>query len=227
MPIVRSAIYDPSGLQRQQFQGDVVATNEIMPATNAGTSVTLTGQLLAQGIYLSSAASAPILTLDSAANIVSALAPFFAYNPNASVAAGTTVYGAIQSGTSFRYRIIISTANAVTVSSTANTGVTVNRGSVAASTSRDFLVTISNGTPPQTFAANTTSSSAIITGLTSEQLSKLSAGMIVTNSVANLQGQTILAVNQTAGTLTMSGNANATGTGSAISFSPVVVVDGL
>jgi hypothetical protein len=225
--LVRNVVLEPGGTQRTASFLDLVATNESVPATNTGTAVTLTGALLSRGMYLSSAASAPTLTLDSAANIVAALAPFFAYNPNAAVAGGSTIYTAIESGTSFRFRIIISTAFAVTVSSTANTGVTVNRGSVAASSSRDFLVTIVNGTPAQTVAGNTTNASAVVSGFTSDQLSRLSVGMVVTNAVANLQGQTIIGINQAAGTVTMSGNANATATGSAINFSPVVVVDGL
>lgn len=103
----------------------------------------------------------------------------------------------------------------------------MNRGSVPASSSRDFLITFVNGTPAQTLAGNTTNGSAVVSGFTQEQLSRLSVGMVVTNAVANLQGQTIIGINGPAGTVTMSGNANATATGSAINFSPVVVVDGL
>ena len=226
--LVRSAVYDSQSLQRFQTPGDIVCTNEAVPTANAGTAVTLTAPLLAAGLYLSSAGSAPTLTLDSAANIIAGLVPFYAYNQNASVPGGTSVYGAIQNGTSFRYRIIMSTAFAATVAATANTGVTVNRGTVAASTSRDFLITINNGTPVQTFLATTTNASAVVGGLTQAQLSQLSVGMIVTNAVANLQGQTITLINQNAGTVTLSGNANATNTTPvAITFSPVVTVDGL
>ena len=226
MPIVRNAVYDPSGLQRLAFQGDVTATMESMPAANANTAVTLTGNLLASGLFLSSAATAPTLTFDTAANIVASLAPSYGYNQNASVPAGTTVTSAIQSGTSFRYRIIISTANAVTVAATANTGVTVNRGSVAASSSRDFLVVINNGTPAQTFSVGSTSGSANIT-VTQAQAALLSVGMVVTNAALNLQGQTITAVNVTTGVVTMSGTANATATATSLTFSPVITVEGL
>jgi hypothetical protein len=227
MSIVRSAVYDPQGLARIAYAGDLLATNETVPAANSGTAVTLTGALLALGIYLSSAGSAPTLTLDSAANIVASLAPQFGYNQSASLPAGTSTYQAIPAGTSFRLRYIQSTAFAATIQATANTGVTVNRGSVPASTSRDFLITIVNGTPVQSYAVNSTSGSAVLSGFTQAQLSTLSPGMIVTNSALNLQGQTISSINIAAGTITMSGNANATAVGTALTFSPVVVVDGL
>ena len=58
MSIVRSAVYDPQGLARIAYAGDLVATNEVVPAANSGTAVTLTGALLSLGIYLSSAGSA-------------------------------------------------------------------------------------------------------------------------------------------------------------------------
>lgn len=227
MSIVRQIVLDPQGLQRNTFNGDIVVTGESVPATNAGTAVTLTGQLLGLGIYLSSAASAPTLTLDSAANIVAALAPQFGYNQNAALQAGTPNYQAIPNGTAFRFRYIQNSAFAATIAATANTGVTVNRGTVAASSSRDFLITVNNGTPVQTYAVNSTSGSAVLSGLTQAQLYTLSVGMIVTNAALNLQGQTIAAINLAAGTITMSGNANATATGTALTFSPVVTVDGL
>lgn len=227
MSIVRPIVLDPQGLQRNAFPGDLLATGETVPAANAGTAVTLTGQLLAAGIFLSSAASAPTLTLDTAANIVAALAPQFGYNQNAAVPAGTPNYQAIPNGTTFRLRYIQSTAFAATIQATANTGVTVNRGTVAASTSRDFLVTVNNGFPVQTYAANSTNASAILTGFSQAQLQTLSIGMVVTNAALGLQGATITSVNMAAGTVTMSANANATALGTALTFSPVITIDGL
>lgn len=206
---------------------DLIVTNEIVPAANTNNAVTVTAAMLGNPLFLAAPTGAATYTLDSAANLVAGLSPFFSYNPNALVAGGTTVSAGIPAGTAFRWRIIGSTAQTITVTSTANTGVTVNRGSVAASTTRDFLVTVRNGTPAQVFAGNTTNASATVSGFTQDQLSKLSVGMIVTNAVANLQGQTIIAINLNAGTITMSGNANATAVGSAINFSPVVVVDGI
>jgi len=225
--LTRPQVFDPQGMSRNLFAGDLVATMEAVPAANAGTAVTLTGALLGLGMYLSSGATAVALTLDSAANIVASLAPQFGYNQNASLPAGTPTYTAIPNGTSFRFRVIASTANAVTLSATANTGVTVNRGVTAASSTRDYLITIANGTPAQTFAVNSTNATAVLSGLTQAQLVTLSPGMIVTNAVLGLQGTTIQSINIAAGTVTMSGNANATAIGSVVTFSPVIVVDGI
>jgi len=225
--LTRPQVFDPQGMSRNLFSGDLIATMESVPATNANTAVTLTGALLALGMYLSSGGAAVTLTLDTAANIVASLAPQFGFNQNAALPGGTPNYAAIPNGTSFRFRIIISTAFAVTVAATANTGVTINRGSVAASSSRDFLVTFNNGTPAQTYAVNSTNASATLSGLSQAQLATLSVGMVVTNAALGLQGATIQSINFNAGTVTMSGNANATAIGTALTFSPVITVDGL
>ena len=202
-------------MQRQTAAGDIVAGGEVVPATDSGTTKTITGANLLGGIILRSGGAAMTDTIDTAANIVAAL--IGAVNGNA-----------IQPGTTFRARWVVSTAFAVTVQATANTGVTVNRGSVAASTSRDFLITVVNGTPAQSYGVLTTNGSAVVTGLTAAQLATLSVGMIVTNAVANLQGQTIISINYAAGAVTLSGNANATNTTPvAVTFSPVIVVDGI
>lgn len=227
MAIVRAAVFDPQGLARTEFPGDIVATLEAVPATNNGTAVTLTGALLALGIYLGNPGANSTLTLDSAANIVASLAPQFGYNQNASLPAGTPTYQWIPNGTSFRFRVIQNAAFTATLQATANTGVTVNRGVTPASSSRDYLITINNGTPAQTYAVNSTNGSAVLSGFTQAQLVTLSPGMIVTNSALNLQGQTIQSINIAAGTITMSGNANATAIGTALTFSPVITVDGL
>lgn len=227
MSLVSGIVQEFGGLQRAVGAGDNVCTNELVPAANTSNAVTVTGAMLANPLFLAAPTAAATYTLDSASNLVAALAAFYSYNPNAAVAGGQVISAGIPPGTAFRWRIIGSTAQTITVQATANTGVTVNRGSVAASSTRDFLVTVRNGTPAQVFAGNTTNASAVVSGFSQDQLSKLSVGMIVTNAVANLQGQTIIAINLNAGTVTMSGNANATAVGSAINFSPVVVVDGI
>jgi hypothetical protein len=214
MTIAKSVIFDGM-IQRQVQAGDVIAGGEVVPATDAGTTKTVTAANLAGGIILRSGGAAMTDTLDSAANII------------AGMLAGLGATG-FQPGTTFRVRYVVSTAFAVTVQATANTGVTVNRGSVAASSFRDFLVTINNGTPVQTFTAYTTSGSAVVSGLTQAQLQQLTPGMVVTNAVNGLQGTTIQSINYAAGTLTLSNTANATAAVPvAITFSPVITVDGI
>lgn len=226
MALVYRNVTDGAGSVRPTTQGDLVVTQEFVPAALTANAVTVTGGILANGIILASPTAAATYTFDTAANIVAALAPFFSYNPNASAVTGTTVYSSIPQNTSFRVAVVVSTAFAVTMAATANTGVTVNRPTIPASSTKDVLVTVRNGSPAQTYSGATTNASAVVTGFTSEQLSRLSIGMVVTNAVAGLQAATIISINQNAGSVTMSANANATGVNS-INFSPVVIIDGL
>jgi len=214
MGILKGSVYD-GGLQRQQQTGDTLATQEVLPATLSGTALTITGSQLGSGLILRNASGAGTDTIDSAANIIAAL----------SSGLGAT---GVQHGTSWRCTWIETTANAITVQATANTGVTVTRGTVNASSAKVFLVTVVNGTPASTVQATTVNGSAVISGLTGAQIAALSIGMIITNSVAGLQGQTIVSMNVNAGTVTLSGNANADNTTAvAVTFSPVVTVTGL
>lgn len=214
MSILRPVVYDGFA-QRQLGQGDVLGGGEVIPATVVTTAITVTGDQLANGIILRNPAAGATDTLDSAANILAA------------VSAGMGTFG-LPNGLSWRVRWIVTTAQTTTVQATANTGVTVTRGSISASSAKEFLFTVVNGTPAQTFQATTVSGSAVLSGLTSAQCALLSVGMIVTNAVANLQGQTIIAINSTSGTVTMSGNANATNTTPVtVAFSPVVKLEGL
>lgn len=214
MAILRPIVYDGFA-QRQFSSGDVIGGGEIIPATNPTTNITVTGAQLAAGNILRSPAGASADTLDTAANIVAAI----------SSGLGTS---GLPNGLSWRVRWICTTANAITVAAAANTGVIVNRGAILASSAKEFLCTIVNGTPAQTYQVLTTNASAVITGLTAAQTATLSVGMVVTNAVAGLQGATIVAVNVTLGTVTLSLAANATNsTPVTISFSPVVQLDGL
>lgn len=205
--------YDGSQI-RQMSRGDTQAVGTVIPATNStATNLTITAAMLQASIILRNPAGVSNENIDTAANLVAGLSAGLGSN-------------GIPHGTAFVCRWIVTTANALTVQATANTGVTVTRGTVAATSAKDFLVTVVNGTPAQILAATTTNASANITGLTEAQCALLSIGMIVTNAVANLQGQTIIAIDPRKGQVTMSGNANATGSVS-ISFSPVVTVEGL
>lgn len=223
--LVRRMVSDGAGTVRQFIPGDLIITHEYVPAAIPGNAVTLTGALMAAGILLAAPTAAATYTVDAAANIITALAPYFGYNPNAAAPGGTQIYQAIPDGTSFRFTLVNSAAFAITISPTANTGVTVNRGSIAASSSKDILVTVKAGEPAQAIIGNTVSGSAVITGLTQAVCAAVGLGMVVTNVIAGLQAATVIGVNQTAGTITLSANASATATGSTINLSPVVVID--
>lgn len=219
MSLIKHMGFDGFGPNPRQFQiGDIPCLAEQLPATSASAALTVTGAMLANTLINASPAGAAAYTLDTAANIILALLPFLAppQTPN------------IQAGTTWRLRHVTTTAQVVTYAAIANTGVTVTQGVVNASSVKDFLVTVVNGTPAQSFAVSTVNANAVLSGLTQSQCALLSPGMIVTNAVAGLQGTTILAVNATAGTVTMSGNANATNVVPvSVSFSPVVTLQGL
>ena len=223
--LVRRMISDGAGTVRQFVPGDIIITNEFVPAANVSNAVTVTGALMAAGIVLATPTAAATYTPDSAANIVISLAPYFGYNPNAASPSGTLIYQAIPDNTSFRFTLVNTSAFAISIAPTANTGITVNRGTIAAGGSKDILVTVKSGELAQSVVANTVTGSAIVSGLTAAQTAGLGVGMVITNLVSGLQGATIIGVNHNAGTVTMSANATATATGTSINFSPTVVFD--
>lgn len=213
MSAVKSVIYD-AGLQRPIAAGDTLLNGESIPATNANNAITVTGSMLTGGFIARSPTGAATDTIDSAANVIAAIQGGLGNQP-------------VQAGSTFRVRWLVSTAFATTVAATANTGVTVTSGAIAASSWKDFLVTVTNGTPQQTIAGNTTNASAVVTGMSLAQTSALSVGMVVTNAVNGLQGTTIIGVQPGVG-VTLSGNANATSTFPvAITFSPTITVAGI
>lgn len=213
MSLVKPVVYD-NVLQRQVAQGDTLAGGAFIPATVVTTAITVTGQQLLNRYILRNPAAAGTDTIDSAANLITAFT-------------GGWGNASIQNGTSFEVEWICTTANAITVQATANTGVTVNRGTVNASSSKKFLCTVVNGTPPKTAVGNTTNASAVVTGLSLADTSAISVGMVVTNAVNGLQGTTVISVQPGIG-FTLSGNANATSTTPvAIMLSPVVQLDGI
>ena len=214
MSLLTPVVYDGS-LQKQLALGDVLAQRETIPATVATTTTTITGAQLAAGFILRSHGSAGTDTIDSAANIIAAIS-------------GGVGSNGVSPGTTWRVRWLVSTAFATTVTATANTGITVTNPTVNASSCKDYLVTVVNGTPASAVQATTVSGSAVISGLTAAQCAALSVGMVVTNAVANLQAQTIIAINSGSGTVTLSGNANATNTTPVtINFSPVITLYGI
>lgn len=232
MSLMRLAGYDPQGLQRIVLANDVVVTGESTPAAQTSNAYTVVGADLARPSFLCAETGNATYTLDTAANIVAALAPFFAYNVNASAVNGTPVYSGIPNGTSWRVRFINAAAFTVTFAATANTGVTVNtRAVIAAGSSttpngRDLLVTVTCGMPAQALYCTTVNASAVLSGLTAAQCAQLGVGMVVTNAQAGQQGNTIIGINQNAGTVTMSGNSNATNTTAVLfNFSPTLTAE--
>lgn len=216
MALLSQVVYD-GGLQRPLSQGDLLINFEpLPPATD--TTVTLAyaaNSILNSPVYVRNPASASTDTFPTADALISAVSQGLGLN------LGT------RPGVSFRWRVINLSANLLTGAVTANTGVTMVRGNVPASTTKEFLISITNGTPLLS-AVNLsfTNGSNVVGGLTTDQISRLTPGMVVTNSVGGLQGQTILAVNATNNTVVMSGNASSTSTGT-FTFSPTYTITGL
>ena len=213
MSVLKVVTYDGFA-ERAVAIGDTLAAAEVLPVANASLTPTITGQMLFGGFIQRTIGAAATDTIDTAANMVAAIN-------------GGLGFAGIQNGTTVRVRWLVTGGFAVTVQATANTGVTVTGGAIAAgaaSSWKEFLVTVVNGSPAVAGMGLTLNASPIVTGMTLAQTAVLSPGMIVTNAVNNLQGTTILSVQSGIG-VTLSGNANATAaTPVGISFSPQITV---
>ena len=203
-------------MQRKLSPGDTVASFEPIPgaADTTNTALSLTPAMLLASTYVRNPAGVSTDTFPTADALITALQSNFPVSP-------------LQAGMSFRFRVINLSANLITGAVTANTGVTMTRGNVPASSTKDFLVSITSGAPAVT-ASNlvTVNGSAVVSGFTSTVLASLAVGQQMTTSTANLQGQTILGINFTAGTVTLSGNANASQV-QTMTFVPTYTVTGL
>jgi hypothetical protein len=202
------------GLNRAIFPGDTLVGGEVFPTTIATNAITITGQQLASGLIQRTTTGAGTDTLDTAANIIAAI----------SSGIGTT---GVPRGTTWRCKWVQNAAFAITVAATANTGVSVALPTINASSVKEYLVTVVNGTPAQQYQAATTNASAVLSGFTSTQLAALSVGMIVTNVVAGLQGAKIIGIDSGAGTVTMDTNATSTNASVTVNFSPVITLQGI
>jgi hypothetical protein len=218
--ILKPVVYD-GGLQRQVFTGDVVGGAETLQTLSTAGAGTLTAALLTGGIINRTGPTGPFTdTTDTAANIISTLIAGYNYGNSANIGLSSGV--AVQPGLTFRLRYINTVAFAMTLA--AGTGVTITAlGNVSASSVKEYLLTITNGTPAQTFAVSQTNGSAVLTGLTQAQTSQLSIGQLVTGSgvsgniIGITQGQSV----------TLSANASSTLTSNNVTFSPTVAIQGL
>lgn len=217
MSLVRPVVYD-GGLQRQTFPGDVLAGGEALNALTTAGAGTLTAALMISGIInRTGPGGAYNDTTDTAQNIINALvAPYpFGQTGNTGISSGV----AVPNGLTFRLKHINTVAFVMTM--VAGTGVTlVGTTTIAASSIKDYLVTVTNGSPTQVFAVTTTNGSAVITGMTQFQTAALSVGMTLTGT--GVSG-TIISIQPGVG-VTASANASATGTLVSVSFGPTVSI---
>lgn len=208
-----------NGQVMDQVPGDLVNTNEQVQANATAGAATLTvNQVLGGILSRSGPGIAYNDTTPSASDIINGLIG------NIAIAAGATTPLGVNPGTTWRFRHINTVAFIATIVAGAGVtlaGVTAN----AASSYRDYLFTVLNGTPPQTFAVSTTNGSAVVTGMTAAQTSLISPGMAVAGTgIAG--GATILSVQPGVG-FTMSANATATGSLVSCAFTPRVEMRGI
>ena len=211
--MILKPILDDGGLQRKIQPGDTVASGEIFPAAVATTATTITGNILSAGWYNRNLAANGTDTVDTAANIIAAIAQGLGYS-------------GVQPGTAWRFTVYNGAAFTDTVAAAANSGVTVNAGAIAASSVKEFIVTVVNGTPARTVSAASSNASPVLTGISTADLAALSVGMVVTSNTVGLQGTTIISINTAGNSITLSGNANATATVTPF-FSPVIILQGI
>lgn len=210
-------VYDGQ-LQRQLGGGDLLVGFEpAIPATDTtNTTLSYAAANLLTPVYVRNPAGVSTDTFPTADALISALQQ------------GLGGANGVKQGMSYRWRIINLSANLLTGAVTANTGATMVRGNVLASTTKDFLIQITNGTPLRTVTnLSSTNTSPIVTGFSATDLQNLSIGMVVTNAIVGLQGTTIIGINLAAGSVTYSGNANATATTNSITHSPTYTITGL
>jgi hypothetical protein len=201
-----------NGFVRDVSNGDVVAQGEVIGVLSTVGAGALTAALITGYSLISRTGpvGAYADTVATAADIIAALA-VNGQTPNP--------------GSTHRLRILNTVAFINTI--TANTGVTLSgTTAIAASSWRDFLVTLVNTTNASIGVGNTTNANATITGLSQTALGLITPGMTVTGTgIAG--GTTVIGVNLTAGTVTLSANATATGANVALTFSPTVSIAGI
>lgn len=210
MSLVKPLVFE-NGFNRPVANGDVEAWGEVIGTLGTVGAGVLTAALITGYSILSR--SGPVGayadTTDTAANIIASVA-----------VNGQTP----MQGTTFRQRILNTVAFICTY--TAGTGVTLaGVTAIAASSYRDYLITLTNTTPVSIASAATTNASAIVTGMDAAETALVSPGQLVTGTGIQA-GSTVLSVQPGIG-VTLSLAATATAGIVALTFSPTVTVTGI
>lgn len=219
------SLFTPFGydgnLQRAKVPGDVNNDQEVIQTNSVNGNTTLSVAQLLSGILSRSGSGAAYTdTLPTAAQLVNALLPSGGY-----VGSGATTSAGVMPGASYRLRYLNTVAFAATIAAP-DTSVSVSNGTVNASSVKDFLIQILNGTPQYISGnASTTNGSAVVTGMSQADTSKVTPGMLVTGAGIPAS-TTVLSVQPGVG-VTLSANATATATPVALTFSPRIAVTGI
>lgn len=207
-------------MQRPVAPGDVLIGGEQINSTltTVGAGTILGNQLISGIINRTGPTGAFTDTTDSAQNIINSILS------NVYLATGANTPLGVPVGTTFRVSYINSVAFAMTLA--AGSGVTLGANTnVSASSVKDYLVTVTNGTPTQVYAATTTNASAVITGLNTAQTQNLSVGQAVSGT--GIAANSVIVSVQPGVGVTLNNNATASGQLVALTFSPTVRIDSL
>lgn len=215
MSLVLNSVFD-GGTARLMVAGDIINMQETLQSIANAAGVTWTAANIITGILQRSGAAAVSDTTPDASSLVNALLANGGYQ-------GGGAYSAqgIQAGSTFRLRLL--NANTGTLTLVAGAGCTLSSGPFASANAptvaaSEYLLSITNGTPPQTYAATTTNASAVITGMTADQTKNITPGMSVSGTGIPASA-TVLSVQPGVG-FTLSANATATGALIALAFTP-------
>jgi hypothetical protein len=207
MSLLKQTGYDGS-IVRQIQQGDIQAAAETTNTVSTVGSTTLTGANLATNILTRTGSTGAFIdTLDSATNLIAALSN------------GLQVP---QAGTTYRMRYLNTVAFAATIAGGTGTAISGTAAGVAASSWRDYLMTLTNVTPTSIQTGLVTSGSAVITGMSQAATNSVSVGQQVSGTGIPALA-TVIAVNPSVG-ITISATATVTGTLVGLTFTPVVTI---
>lgn len=219
MSIVRAAVYD-NGQPRVIGNGDLLANNEIIQAlASSNAALQLTGAQVTSGILRRTLPAGNYADIFPAASDLIAALQSQAY-----IGTGSYTPVGVPDGTSFRLRYINTVA--FTNTPTIGTGGTLgNSTAIAASSVKDYLITVTSGTPGSVVTGNTTNGSAVITNMNAGLLQYITAGQLITGTGIPAAA-TVLSVQPGVG-VTISANATATNASVALTFGPSYRVDGI
>lgn len=211
--------------------GDLLLLGEALnlSLTTAGSGTWTAAQIVSGLIYRTGPGGAYTDTTDTAAAILAALS-------------GNQPAAEVMPGISFRLMLVNTVAFALTFA--AGVGVAAGTGvlNVAASTWREYLVTVLNATPPQIISCSTTNASAVVTFVLPPGMLSLPLGATPNPQGVNITpGAIVSGTGITAGTsvlgvtygqggitgVTLSANATATNNPIALTFGPSIKIDGL
>jgi hypothetical protein len=219
MSNVIQMVYD-NGQVRQQVLGDLTLGTERITTVNNAAGQTITGDQILSGIINRTGPTAAYTdTFDSAANIINAILAL-GYRGTATLSPR-----GLDAGITFRVKFINSVAFAATIAAGLNVTLGANVNAIAASSVKDLLITVTNGTLPANETGNTVTGSAIIRGMTQDETKDVTVGMVITGT--GIPASTTVVSVQSGIGVTMSANATATGNDIALNFSPTVRIDSL